>query len=971
MPFALIGVLLLVSSAAFAAALGTSPSDSTPTVDRAMDGAAAETTTTLRASADDAATETVGSPVIEPANTTAGRALSDDRSFRDALKLRLYLYAHTRLDAVEVRRGEVTATASLPSIEPTEAGHRDAIDRVHLERTGEDGAALHVEIENVTLTATRDGRPIERVERTPEFVVANPALLLHDRTERFETRLDAPVTEPGLGRELTARLYPVAWARGYAQYGGAPIETVIGTRHVELATNDALVAEQRETFGVADPGGERGVAAAGRRVATTDLLVGAGGDDQWTDAVLDAADDLSHDAPDDPPIGSRTQADEARKLTVGVNRSADRAFANVVGIEGDDELETTIERAHTVEAELSVRVDRRERHTDADDRPAGGWELLDTASATDVSLAESSGTTPSRDGWERKTARQYEATVTERTTRTWSLDNRTRTTNRTTTSRYDVRVGLFARTAPIDGVPAGALDGSLAGATERATASVVDDSGGFRSAAEAAARDGETTYRSEAVSTPTLDRDDAEAELRAVRERTRNVSVTQSAPAIGAGRANPPEALRDRLDEKRSLPRDSGIRRSTEARTRIAVQFAYFDALDAELAAQASTHEDANDGIEAAVGERLDPSRLDGALESHRAATRSEPEPVADPAGNVSLTVDAGPSYLPTGAVHRDRIDVPGGGTVYPLTTRNINLFTSPHGQVATSIFDRIPFLGTERVALSTAAQTLRSADAGRDVGLEFDRDELRSGVSAATASVNNELVVTLVDEGVRPDEARRIVEADDGTSTADTALALTNGTAVDRIVSDVVESDDYTANERDRLRVRLELTTEDALADDAARPPLSMTSETAERVRDGFRDELEAVAEEGLEEGTEHARKRVLGENMGSLPAGLPLAPVPGYWYATANVWYVETAGQYERFAVRTNRGGSTGNTTYVRDGRTAWLDHGGDRIRLGTADRISFRTETAVVVVVPPGGRGVGDTDGVVDERSSGWPP
>ena len=60
-----------------------------------------------------------------------------------------------------------------------------------------------------------------------------------------------------------------------------------------------------------------------------------------------------------------------------------------------------------------------------------------------------------------------------------------------------------------------------------------------------------------------------------------------------------------------------------------------------------------------------------------------------------------------------------------------------------------------------------------------------------------------------------------------------------------------------------------------------------------------------------------------------------------------------------------------YLRDGRTVRLRHDGESRRLGTAERISFRTETVVVVVVPPGKRGVGDTDGVVDERSPGWPP
>jgi len=61
----------------------------------------------------------------------------------------------------------------------------------------------------------------------------------------------------------------------------------------------------------------------------------------------------------------------------------------------------------------------------------------------------------------------------------------------------------------------------------------------------------------------------------------------------------------------------------------------------------------------------------------------------------------------------------------------------------------------------------------------------------------------------------------------------------------------------------------------------------------------------------------------------------------------------------------------TYVRDGspvRIDWNDDG-DREHAGRADELSLSVRTAVVVVVPPGGQGVGDTDGNADERSEGW--
>jgi len=114
----------------------------------------------------------------------------------------------------------------------------------------------------------------------------------------------------------------------------------------------------------------------------------------------------------------------------------------------------------------------------------------------------------------------------------------------------------------------------------------------------------------------------------------------------------------------------------------------------------------------------------------------------------------------------------------------------------------------------------------------------------------------------------------------------------------------------------------------------------------------------------------------LSSVPSGLPVAPVPGYWYATLNVWDVSVRGAYERFTVRAPTGSATpgdadGSVAYTRQNRTVTLDvdADGDPERLGRTTRVSFETGTVVVVVVPPGPPGVGDTDGNSDERSPGW--
>jgi hypothetical protein len=416
--------------------------------------------------------------------------------------------------------------------------------------------------------------------------------------------------------------------------------------------------------------------------------------------------------------------------------------------------------------------------------------------------------------------------------------------------------------------------------------------------------------------------------------------------------------LRDGLADRREALLGSPAPSAAE-RTKRAVRAAYLDALAVELDARATEQAETNAGIEDALGERLPADSLDGALAAHRAARRPEPRRIADPAGTLSLAVDTGPSYLTTGPVARDRIGARGGGEVTPLATRNVNVFTSPHDGVAQSIADRIPYLGADRVALSTAASTLRAADETPGT----DATALEREVESANAHVRGELVAAMVDEGVPETAAREALETDAGT--AETALALANGTTADRAAVTVTDGE----AERDRLRVRLRTTLDEALAEEGARPPRSATTPIPEDLRAEYSDELRNRGADALEAEIAEQRKRVLGERLGALPAGLPVAPVPGYWYATANVWYVEAGGEYERFVVRADRGGPAGAVAYIRDGRTVRV--GPRNARLGTAERVPVRVSTAVVVVVPPGPRGVGDTDGVADERSSGWPP
>ena len=113
----------------------------------------------------------------------------------------------------------------------------------------------------------------------------------------------------------------------------------------------------------------------------------------------------------------------------------------------------------------------------------------------------------------------------------------------------------------------------------------------------------------------------------------------------------------------------------------------------------------------------------------------------------------------------------------------------------------------------------------------------------------------------------------------------------------------------------------------------------------------------------------------MASLPAGLPVAPIPGSWYLTVNVWVVDVRGAYHRVAVNSVAASPSFGPdalSYVREAGPVSVDVDGDGSRegLGRVEPVAFSVRTVIVVAVPAGPRGVGDTGGDADERSPGWP-
>jgi DnaJ-domain-containing protein 1 len=451
-----------------------------------------------------------------------------------------------------------------------------------------------------------------------------------------------------------------------------------------------------------------------------------------------------------------------------------------------------------------------------------------------------------------------------------------------------------------------------------------------------------------------------ERDLRTLRDRSSNRTTTVPSTDLATGRANPPKRPHRDLAATHDDLRGRADR-TVRQRARVAAREAYLRALEARLAERATRQNDVSEGLTDDLDTHLSPGGLNGALSADRTPSTPAHRTWSDPAGNLSLRVATGPSYLPTSEVERDRIGARRNGTVHPLKTRNLNVFASPHGQAARRIVEQLPVIGADTVSPVTAAQALARMNASDD-GYE----SLRAEVATANEHVRQELREAMKAAGIPGSAADTVLATDASTAVAGSRLA--NGSTVDRAVELTGSHEDV---DRDRLRVRLHLAHQDALTHNAARPSLSTTNEATAELKREFRARLETVLADRFEASAQRARTKALGKKMGSLPAGMPIAPVPTHWYATGNVWVVEVQGTYERFVVRANRGDARAAVTYVREGRNVTLRRRGRTLELGRDERVSIRAETAVVLVVPTGPTGVGDTDGEMDERSPGWPP
>ncbi|PHQ39996.1 hypothetical protein DJ69_03230 [Halorubrum persicum] len=1051
-PFALIGVLLLVTSSTYAAGIADQGLISEDrSVERAIERVDADSTAALRAAARRAAHDAAAEPVTRaPDETTAGpgdghatTAVRNESPFEDAFRIRLAIAGAEALSAVDAEVGGVRASASLPAVDDPEE-LAAARGRIRVESAA-NGTATRVTFEDVETTATRGGRTI--VERTEDrtVVVAVPTLAAHERTAQFERRLDRGPTEgPGLGRQLTASLYPMAWARGYGQFAGAPVENVLANRHVELSTNAGIVRTQRDVFGASDPNARGGVARATARTGVTDLLKPTGVDEgSWTEAVLsaptpgesdgagrsrgsaesgDLAPQPSEDAAFEPP-GDPTD----ERTSVPVGRAADEGATRVY-----DDLDAIIEDAYRVEASVETStalvVDGGRPTPPSPAAPesttTGGWDRVDltrterspVVSGSGVPEGVPSGTVDpgervsfgvaTREATvERVAIAEWERVTIQRGPNGTVVDEQVhRTTTRdAVTDRYRVRVSVSGEHAPTDGAPDRAAATFGAGDTTdgpdlrdapsaaRADLGVDTDGGVDRIAEEAvsrgAVRDSTTVVGSRSAG----DRDAVAAEVAALASDVRDIETEASMENAAFGEAEPYADLARALRDRRSALVDAPATYDGAVdRAGTAARAAYLDAVIDELEDAADDRERATNGFLDRVNGAFDGPDVGDALASREAARDPGTYAVgADgPGGEVTFAPRGSPGYLPRTTVDGESVSGVNGTTTRPLAVRNVNYVTVPYGEVSSGVVDRI--LGTENtVRVGTAGRSLRLANealaVGDDPDLRADRDALARQIDGSLAEVDRELEAAIrVRTSLSRDERRRALDeaaASYGT-TGERAVAVGNGSYPERVAAEAASVGSLSPAAEEALAANLRVATRTAAGRDAVRVPTRFVDDTTSGARVLLRDRLEKAIEREAARAGEAAAGTVsekaveeLGEEWSLKPArtvgaGLPVAPVPGYWVTTVNAWRVQVRGEYPRFALRADVGTPGERFAYVRSEGDVTVEVGGETVQLGETDPVAFETETVVAVAVPAGPPGVGDVDGTRDERSKGWP-
>ncbi|WP_339102861.1 carboxypeptidase regulatory-like domain-containing protein [Haloterrigena salinisoli] len=327
-PFAIIGVLMLVTSVMIVGVLQTRGGPETEIDETlAMDRTEAAVQSELRGAVIDATQQAAAQPVT----TSELDALQGNQTetFETYLELLIYLEVQESLPSAGQTTGDVETTISIGGDVPDDPDRAVSVadDRIDVtERTDGDGL-LEVTLDRVTITLEEGDRVIsERTVDDLTVTVGTPILELQEKTEDYENMLNEGFLEgettefENLAQKTAMRLYPMAYFKSFINRmdegigdedlgQGWTFDEILENNHTEVMANDAIFGVQEEVFGedAVDPYADRVMRPAWGCFAA-DMIETMAGDDgndgdeqnddgyQATVSVTDGSGDGIHDA---------------------------------------------------------------------------------------------------------------------------------------------------------------------------------------------------------------------------------------------------------------------------------------------------------------------------------------------------------------------------------------------------------------------------------------------------------------------------------------------------------------------------------------------------------------------------------------------------------------------------------------------------------------------------------------------------
>jgi len=1072
-PFAMVGVLLLVSSITVVYALEMRPdpevtTDQSDTIDITNSAASAE----LRQASVEAMHDAAFEPITQPASNEYGDALVSDEGsdsdevFERYVKLRIYLEAQQRIDSAGQTNDNVHTTVSLDDV-TTPVQAEEAIERVTLEVGGEnleygdvsssdlEAGKVKVTIEDIQLRAERGGETFVEQRRDISVTVGTPLFQLHERTDEYEHQLNTDGAKNGkyggFGDYLSARLHRFAWLRGYAQNEGAPVTEVLANRHLETLANDGIFATQRSVFGDDDPYSDRKLSQAYACMLSKDargIYDTPAGNSDGVDAVLDTVGDDGYcdgttniydatganlsDSPDWADIAGRMSSfDERHRI------SLDDTARTVFGeSELHDEVQRTIDRIYTVDVTANGNF---EQSVSVQDHPGSGWEVVDIESGSMTGhtswvdnierVVESEDTNQKRPYYELDVVfvGNYDGRL------EWSNDGRSRTTTGPSVVRYDGTVTVSGEHSPDSIIedrgmvhdysfgPSGStstLSGSnYKGVPENALSDVLEGVNDTDRAEdqleERLSEVGDNIYSEEDLVDEITVRDRSTTlhpspenpeELRGwlVRdliELEENVSEEEIAfdrhEMLDDG--SPFEEFRSQVDDDEQYVythTDGEHYVNAPDKARAELRLRYMQRLRDRIDDVVREHEAAKSEFDAAISGHSGSDLND--VTSFALDTVGddphEPEHTVeeqDLLGDVQFVPEGSPAYFTFDTVESERVPSVAGTSdeFAPMVAAHESVFDVPSRSSSNSV--QYTTAG-EVLDAGKIADSLVAAD-GWDGGniqhletaldADLDRYSAEAGATAATPfdSISErelERAIRAEISALGPVEVQAI-EIGEGETTLD-HIAENVSREFTKPVDDNRNYNygDYQAHLEASIRYGLD----DAL--DGGRTTTPDTVSSAARLGNEVRGQLDDVDDEVIGERLDQAAVESLDETAPTateaawldsttrsedfapnrISSGERVTRLPMWDIVTANVWNVHLRGQYARFSVRASTGSSSSTqpTTYVREDSDVSLDIDGSDRLLGQTEKLTFETNTSVIVAVPSGGLGVGDRVG-----------